>query len=281
MRDKHGLTVSLASHGEIESAPEDVVILLFHSVRELLFNAAKHAGIRTARVEVMQAADRIQIDIEDEGVGFDPTKLHGEGTKYGGMGLFSIQERLSYLGGSMEIESAPGRGSRFKLITPPISMKTTISPADKQPIIAISMASQQEATVGSEKRVRVILVDDHMVMRQGLAGLLRVEPDIDIIGEASDGQSAIDLIRKLRPNVVLMDISMPGMDGIQATRIIHKELPDVRIIGLSMFQEGEQQAAMREAGAVDYLTKTGPADALIEAIRACVREKVFFAQAPN
>ena len=110
-----------------------------------------------------------------------------------------------------------------------------------------------------------------MVMRQGLGGLLRAEPDIKIVGEASDGKSAIELIRELRPEVVLMDISMPGMDGIQATRIIHKELPDVRIIGLSMFQEGEQQAAMREAGAVDYLTKTGPADTLIEAIRACVR----------
>ena len=82
-----------------------------------------------------------------------------------------------------------------------------------------------------------------MVMRQGLAGLLRAEPDIEIIGEASDGQSAIDLIRELRPDVVLMDISMPGMDGIQATRIIHKELPEVRIIGLSMFQEGEQASS--------------------------------------
>jgi len=108
-------------------------------------------------------------------------------------------------------------------------------------------------------------------MRQGLAGLLRAESDIEIIGEASDGQSAIDLIRRLRPDVVLMDISMPGMDGIQATRIIHKEIPEVRIIGLSMFQEGAQQAAMLEAGAATYLTKTGPAEGLIEAIRACVQ----------
>jgi DNA-binding NarL/FixJ family response regulator len=132
------------------------------------------------------------------------------------------------------------------------------------------MASRREATTGSEKKIRVILVDDHMVMRQGLAGLLRAEPDIEIIGEASDGQSAIELIQELRPDVVIMDISMPGMDGIQATRIIHKELPEIRIIGLSMFQEGEQQAAMREAGAVTYLTKTGPAEALIETIRDCV-----------
>ena len=171
----------------------------------------------------------------------------------------------------MEIDSAPGSGSRFKLITSPISMKTVISPIDKESIASIAIAAQQETTVGSEKAIRVILVDDHMVMRQGLAGLLQAEPDIEIVGEASEGQSAIDLIRELRPDVVLMDISMPGMDGIHATRIIHKELPEVHVIGLSMFQEGEQESAMREAGAVDYLTKSGPADALIEAIRACIR----------
>jgi PAS domain S-box-containing protein len=280
MRDKHGLTVGLASHGNIESAPEEVRILMFHSTRELLFNVVKHAGVKTARVEIVQEDSRIRVDVEDEGVGFDPIQLKREGTESRGLGLFSIQERLSYLGGSMEIDSAPGRGSRFTLITPPISMKTAISPIDQRLIVSISVASRREAAVGSEKRVRVVLVDDHMVMRQGLAGLLRAEPDIEIAGEASDGQSAIDLIRELRPDVVLMDISMPGMDGIQATRIIHKELPEVRIIGLSMFQEGEQQAAMREVGAVDYLTKTGPADALVEAIRACVRvsEKSFAAE---
>lgn len=270
MSDKHGLTVSLASHGKIES-PEEVIILLFQSVRELLFNAAKHAGVRTARVEIKQEAGRIRVDVEDEGVGFDPMQLIKEGAKSRGLGLFSIQERLSYLGGSLEIDSAPGRGSRFKLITPPLSMKRAVSAIRKQSIVSIAVVSQQEATVGLEKRVRVILVDDHMVIRQGLAGLLRAEPDIEIIGEASDGQSAIDLIRELRPDVVLMDISMPGMDGIQATRIIHKELPEVRIIGLSMFQERERETAMREAGVVDYLAKSGPADALIEAIRACVR----------
>jgi DNA-binding NarL/FixJ family response regulator len=105
------------------------------------------------------------------------------------------------------------------------------------------------------------------------------EESSNAVGTASDipvvgiGGSALALVRELRPDVVLMDIGMPGMDGIQATRIIHQELPEVRIIGLSMFQEKEQQAAMRAAGAVDYMTKTGPSEALIEAIRACVRIK--------
>jgi len=82
---------------------------------------------------------------------------------------------------------------------------------------------------------------------------------------------------------VLMDISMPGMDGIQATRIIHNEFPEIRIIGLSMFQEEAQQAAMREAGAVGYLTKSGPSEAVINAIRSSIQasKKYLSADAVN
>jgi DNA-binding NarL/FixJ family response regulator len=115
-----------------------------------------------------------------------------------------------------------------------------------------------------------VLVDDHMVLRQGLAGLLRCEPDFEVAGEASDGESAVILVQKLRPDVVLMDVSMPGMDGIQATRTIHAKLPEIRIIGLSMFEKGEPEVAMREAGAVDYLAKSGPSEKLIQSIRSCV-----------
>ena len=115
-------------------------------------------------------------------------------------------------------------------------------------------------------------MDDHTIVRQGLAGLLRAEHDMEIVGEASEGESAVRLAREMRPDIVLMDINLPGMSGIDATRVIHQELPDVRVIGLSMFREGEQAAAMREAGAVDYIDKGGPADALTRAIRAQVSE---------
>jgi two-component system NarL family response regulator len=124
---------------------------------------------------------------------------------------------------------------------------------------------------GAEVKIRVVLVDDHTVVRQGLARLLREEPDMEIVGEASDGESAINLIRAVRPDVVLMDISMPRMNGIEATRIVHSELPDVRIIGLSMFEEDERAAAMRAAGATDYLSKSGPAHAVVDVIRSCSR----------
>jgi NarL family two-component system response regulator LiaR len=113
-----------------------------------------------------------------------------------------------------------------------------------------------------------MLVDDHAIVRKGIAMALNEAQDIDIAGEAEDGKMAVDMAGKILPDVVLMDISMPVMDGIEATRLIHQKHPDVRVIGLSMFEEGEQSAAIRKAGACAYLTKSGDFEALLATIRA-------------
>lgn len=273
MHEKHGMRVSLLVSTRIQPAPEEVTVLLFQATRELLFNVVKHAGVKEASVVVIQREGRIEIAVSDEGAGFDPSQLRAQGGSAGGIGLFSICERLSLLGGKMEIDSAPGRGSRFRLVAPESAPEAEASQPlpERQPRVSVVMSPQREPeTPGAGKRIRVLLVDDHVVMRQGLAGLLRVTPDLEIVGEASDGEAAVNLARQIRPDVVLMDISMPGMDGIQATRIIHTEMPEVRVIGLSMFEEGEQATAMRQAGAYGFQTKSGPSDALIAAIRSCV-----------
>jgi DNA-binding NarL/FixJ family response regulator len=116
----------------------------------------------------------------------------------------------------------------------------------------------------------VLLVDDHRTFREGLAHLLRESTDIQVVGEAHDGQQALDMVRQLRPDVIIMDVNMPGMSGIDATRIIALEYPQCRIIALSMHLETEIETAIRKAGAANYLIKSGPSIALIDAIRACV-----------
>jgi two-component system, chemotaxis family, CheB/CheR fusion protein len=275
MHDRYGLNIKLIVPEKIEAMSEELMLLLFQATRELLFNVVKHAGVTAARIGVSRPDGLVVMTIDDEGSGFDPNRL-AESDRSSGMGLFGIRERLSYLGGRMEIDSAPGQGSQFKLIVPhtpaAAEMKQTAPERLNRAPVAVS-AQAQTGPADAVKRIRILLVDDHLIMRQGLAALLHMDPDFEIVGEASDGESAMSLVRELKPDVVLMDIGMPRMDGVQATRIIHKEFPEIRIIGLSMFQEGEQQAAMREAGAVDYLTKTGPCDALINTIRACVQVK--------
>ena len=127
---------------------------------------------------------------------------------------------------------------------------------------------QEQSMQQTPRAVRVLLVDDQSSMRQWLALLLEEVGSIQVVGEAANGREGFELTRQLQPDVVLMDIHMPVLDGIRATRLIHAECPTVRVIGLSsMPAEGEQAAAMREAGAVSYLPKDAPPDTLLAAIR--------------
>ena len=271
MRDNHGLDLKLEVGSPVGTIDEEVMILLFQATRELLLNVVKHAGVREARAEVVREGSRIQIVVEDRGAGFDPSNLRVPGANVGGFGMVSIRERLSLFGGRVEIDSAPGRGCRVSLIAPTTiqAQWTAASRRKGEPGAAMGKSIVQEVAAPSGRRIRILLVDDHILMRQGLTRLLAEEGDMEIVGEASDGEEAIRVARAVQPDVVLMDISMPGMNGIRATEIIRTEMPDIRVIGLSMSEESEAGSAMLRAGAVVYRSKSGPSAALLQAIRNC------------
>ena len=126
------------------------------------------------------------------------------------------------------------------------------------------------------EKITVLLSEDHQVVREGLRSLLQNLPDIEVIGEASNGGEAVDLSRKLRPEVVLMDISMPGTNGLEATRRIKRELPETRILVLSSYDELDCVDELINSGATGFLTKRSAANQLPEAIRAVRRDKQFF-----
>jgi DNA-binding NarL/FixJ family response regulator len=116
--------------------------------------------------------------------------------------------------------------------------------------------------------IRVLLVDDHAVVRHGLKQLLATEPEIEVVGMAADGHEALDLVRRHRPDVVLMDLAMPGLDGIAATRSILGENPDVKVVVLTSFGDEARIIDALDAGAQGYLLKHTEPDALIEAVRS-------------
>lgn len=113
-----------------------------------------------------------------------------------------------------------------------------------------------------------MLADDHPVLRQGLAGLLRDHSEIDVVGEAADGRQAVEVALRTHPDVILMDITMPLLNGIEATRRILDAIPSVRVIGLSMHAEADMATAMRKAGAVAYLSKDTATESLLATILA-------------
>ena len=123
-------------------------------------------------------------------------------------------------------------------------------------------------TISSSQPIRVMLVDDHAMVRKGLATFLKVFDDLQLVGEAENGAAAIQLCGEILPDVVLMDMVMPDMDGAAATRAIRQQFPQVQVIALTSFKEGELIKKALEAGAIAYLLKDVSADDLVWAIRS-------------
>ncbi len=119
--------------------------------------------------------------------------------------------------------------------------------------------------------ISILVVDDHALMRSALASLLNAEPDLVVIGQAGDGREALEEVRRFTPDVVLMDVTMPGMNGIEATRAIRRAHPRVQIIAVSVAGRAERGQDIFSAGATDYVCKADPLAVLLEAIRRCRR----------
>jgi PAS domain S-box-containing protein len=261
MNENHGLTIDLQKDPDIEPKQEEVTAFLYQSTRELLLNVIKHSGVKSARLKMACDEEKKQlwITVSDNGAGFDPGAfLKNEGT---GFGLFSIQERLQLMGGRIQIETSPGKGATLSLIVPLETQE------EKKDEVTAEIKTEDKTPKTGKDKISILVVDDHPVVRQGILALLSHHPDIEMVGEADDGYQAVEKARQLNPDVILMDINMPGMDGIHATRIIRSELPCVRIIGLSMHDRQDQADQMIQAGASDYCSKDGSTDELLSAIR--------------
>ena len=130
---------------------------------------------------------------------------------------------------------------------------------------ALSASAPSVSPVGN--RIRVVLADDNQEVRKAVRWTLLTEPDMMVVGEASDGAQAIAVARELQPDVVLMDMSMGPMSGLDATEVIHRELPRVQVVGYSIHEVPDLIAAMRMAGAVAVVPKAGRASEMVAAIR--------------
>ncbi len=284
---RHDLTVTVRVPETEISLPEEQAVLLFQSVRELLINVAKHAHSHEATVVLERAEGSLRIEVKDNGAGFDVASKALEladgpqGAVSSKFGLFSIRERMKALGGTFDIRSSQGQGTTATLSLPvgtdtfaACDTMNGTSAIRGEGAVAVKRASGQGSSEASEAslehkppKVRVLLVDDHAMVREGLRSVLDSYDDVEIVGEASNGQDAVALVEQLRPALVVMDINMPGMNGIEATAHITRTYPEIQVIGLSVNATGNNVQAMLKAGAVLLLTKEAAVNELYRTMR--------------
>ncbi|KJS28875.1 MAG: hypothetical protein VR64_22425 [Desulfatitalea sp. BRH_c12] len=262
---QYGFEIHTAIDIGSDPIDEDIITFVYRSVQEMLFNCAKHARAKHVSLELTRSGKLLTIMVADDGVGFDPVRLKIFGGIDGGLGLFSMQERAIALGGSFTVDSVPDEGSRFSLIIPLIL----------EEVVSNGLPNRTEYIEnednGETDAISVVIADDHAVMRQGLATLLRNQSDIKVVAEASDGEQAVAFALQLRPDVVLMDYSMPLLNGAEATCMIKNEAPEIAVIALSMYGGEDKQRSMHNAGAQAYLKKDVQAAELIAAIKQHAR----------
>jgi signal transduction histidine kinase/CheY-like chemotaxis protein len=262
---RHGLHVTTEIEGEPVPLSEEQAVLVFQSARELLFNVLKHAGTDRAALRLNSTGGEMALTVVDEGRGFDSSALKETAASDGKFGLFSIRERMESLGGRVDLVSGLSQGTRVTLSIPAFSMIDSLS-AQSEPGHSQTLAMPVAKSRQAAGRLRIVLVDDHAMVRQGLRSVLESHHDVEVIAEAGDGLQAISLTESLRPDVVVMDLTLPHIDGVEATRKICQANPSTVVIGLSVHQSWQIEQAIKEAGAAAFLTKDCAAEQLYEAI---------------
>lgn len=262
---RYGLTVEVAGEPDDFELDEDHAVLLFQCARELLWNVVKHAQTNQAKIFYRLGDGELTLEVSDRGQGFDGAHFTDRSSSAERFGLFSIGERLELYGGRLDVDSVPGRGTRATLSIPVDPMRKSSTRPSSQTVMESPSAVVRE--------LRVALVDDHPLLREGLRRVMAIHDDLRVVGEAQDGLGAIEMARQTKPDVIIMDINMPRMNGIQATKRILEELPDTVVVGLSVASDAYIEQGMKKAGASRCVAKARAGEEVYAAIINAVEER--------
>lgn len=224
--------------GEEYMVSKQSKMTLYRSLQESLTNAVRHGHSTEIIVSLHFEPQQIRLDVQDNGCGVEDWK--------DGFGLTAMKERVSQSQGRVIVYSKKGEGTFISCVLP------------KQ----VQLANEQ---------IRLCIVDDHSFIRESLHTILGGLEDLQVVGMAEDGERALELCERLKPDVVLMDLEMPNLDGIHATKMIKKKWPDIRVLILSTFQNTERAKKIIRNGADGYLLKSIDSRELAESIRLVYR----------
>ncbi len=260
---ERGIRSSIEIEGE---APEAIdrrsEFTALRIVQEALSNVRQHSEANSVAVRLAFNPTTIHIRVSDDGVGFEPSSARGLlSPTGGGFGLTSMQERARLAGGQIEVRSAPGMGTQIELEIP---YQPDAQEAPRLTGTSVTAGRPRPPEAGG---IRVLVVDDHEVARQGVRSMVEQADDLTVVGEAGDGEAAIEQIRELAPDVILMDVRMPKLDGVETLRRLRELGIDTPVILLSVYVEDDYIFEGLKAGARGYVTKDISRDDIAQAIR--------------
>ena len=253
-----GLTINVLIDRYEEIEDQNINIMLYQCVRELVFNIIKHAHVSKATLIFATVKGESSIQVNDLGRGFILFDNGGKkGGETGSSGFFNIRERLCAIGGKYNIESNPGRGTSVTLTFPGQKKKSVLS----------SASSTAKNTLSRKARIKILVVDDHKLVREGIVNVLSAENDISVVGQAENGLEAISKTSALKPDVIVMDLNMPILNGYEAIRMLRKKKIKTKIIIISVNADEETKRTVLGAGAHAYFSKSSDIAELLRLIR--------------
>jgi two-component system NarL family sensor kinase len=256
----------------------EVETALFRVVQESLTNVHRYSGSPNAEIKIYTNGDELCLEIVDHGKGIEAGTVRTsiDGMASLGVGIPGMRERLHQLGGTLEVDFA--RNGTRVLANVPLKQGEAEVPAFPDDVESSTPAANRDSdpTARGDARSRILIADDHEVMRRGVRGLLESHDEWAVCGEAFEGREAVLKSRELRPDLIIMDINMPGLTGIAAAQQIRRENPSAKILFFSVHESAQTVREVINAGAQGYVAKSRAGHDLVDAVRNVLGGGTFF-----
>ncbi len=276
-----GIPIDIEVPQAMERLSPDAEVAIFRVLQESLTNVHRYANTPKARLRISTTADEIKVEIEDYGKGLQAAraKFTQESVARLGVGIQGMTERIRQLGGRLEITSGAKRGT-LVIATIPLRASQVAAPAASQVSAGTaSLPSAASSVAEHHQRQQILIADDHEMVRRGVRNTLQSEPDLEICCEAVDGQDAVDKASKFRPDLVILDINMPVLNGLVAVRQILRHCPTTKIVIFSVHDSEQPRQEARAAGAHGFVSKGEDSRELVRVVRHVLKRNTQAASA--
>jgi two-component system NarL family sensor kinase len=278
-----GIVVETHVPAEIRRLSADAEVAIFRVLQETLTNVHRYSESPKASVRMEATPDEIKLEIRDFGVGMKSSKTTGGSGPLErlGVGIQGMTERMRQLGGKLQITSSPNRGTIVSATLPIANQVALPTQASTQLSSSPDLALELAGTVANTLRKKILIADDHEMLRRGVRNTLQAEPDLEICGEAVDGQDAVQKVKALHPDLVILDINMPVLNGLVALRQILRSRPDTKVLVFSVHDSDQTVQEVYAAGAHGFLSKGKDSQDLLRVVRKLLNMKTSSATAAS